>query len=193
MTEENVIFFVMAEEKNVHKNENSESNLEDLIRSSAQDDGESFSELCAMYDKMLQKAVATHSVNMDMPKEDLFQEAMLAFYRAAKSYNIGSAVSFGYYARKCVNNALISLRRKEKSAKRKKVKSTADVLHMPTHSVNVSLDECAKVLTEYEFVVFKLYVMGKSYDDIATTVGTNRKSVGNAIYRAKVKVHKSYE
>ena len=185
----------MRRDNIVQKNSSPDIELTRLITLAANDDGDAFSSLCGMYDNMLKKAVARHCVNMDTPKDDLMQEAMLAFYRAVKSYRISSEVSFGYYARRCVDNALISLRRKEKSAKRRFARSAIETAHSyaaDRNRINLSVDDCKKLLTEYEFSVFKLYLEGKSYNEIAQELTASRKSVSNAIYRAKTKIHNSY-
>ena len=52
-------------------------------------------------------------------EEDLRQCAALALFKAAQTYDEGKKVSFGLYAKICVNNALISTLRKYKTEQKR--------------------------------------------------------------------------
>lgn len=131
--------------------------------------------------------------------DDLRQYAALALYKAAKSYDpeCGRDVSFGLYAKICVNNALISALRKYKSEQRRQKKmrekprgSSVDPL-VELISAEDEAELTAKIKTElsdFEKAVFDLYIVGKSAREIAERLGREEKSVSNALYRMKVKI-----
>ena len=136
-------------------------------------------------------------------EEDLKQEAMVALYRAALTYDPeekGKDVSFGLYAKICVNNALISALRKYRSEKKKreaaKNKSRSNPKHNPGPFEMIEAREdaaslLAKIreqLSGLERQVFDYYIVGKSAGEIAERLGRSEKSVSNALYRMKVKV-----
>lgn len=136
-------------------------------------------------------------------EDDLKQEAMVALYRAALSYDPdekGRDVSFGLYAKICINNALISALRKYRSEKKKreaaKVKSRSGVKNAPgPFETIVSREDAASLLAKireqlsgFERQVFDYYIVGKSAGEIAERLGRSEKSVSNALYRMKVKV-----
>lgn len=131
--------------------------------------------------------------------DDLRQCAAVALYKAAKSYDpdSGHDVSFGLYAKICVNNALISALRKYKSEQKrqkkmreKAQKTSADPL-MELINAEDEAELTAKIKTElsdFEKSVFDLYIVGKSTREIAERLGRDEKSVSNALYRMKVKI-----
>jgi len=49
-----------------------------------------------------------------------------------------------------------------------------------------------RLLTKYEKKVLIMYIEGKSYKDIALTLGRNEKSVDNALFRARSKLRSGY-
>lgn len=130
-------------------------------------------------------------------EEDLRQCAALALFKAAQTYDEGKEVSFGLYAKICVNNALISTLRKYKTeqkrqrrAKERENKAPADPI---AALINAEDDERLKAkikteLSDFEKSVFDLYINDKSTREIAEILGREEKSVSNALYRMKVKI-----
>ncbi|MBQ8513734.1 MAG: sigma-70 family RNA polymerase sigma factor [Clostridia bacterium] len=136
-------------------------------------------------------------------EDDLRQEAMVALYRAALSYDPdekGRDVSFGLYAKICINNALISALRKYRSEKKKreaaKTKGRNGAKNAPGPFETIASREDAAALlakireqlSGLERQVFDYYIVGKSAGEIAERLGRSEKSVSNALYRMKVKV-----
>ena len=113
------------------------------------------------------------------------------------TYDEGKEVSFGLYAKICVNNALISTLRKYKTeqkrqrrAKERENKAPADPI---AALINAEDDERLKAkikteLSDFEKSVFDLYINDKSTREIAEILGREEKSVSNALYRMKVKI-----
>ncbi len=133
--------------------------------------------------------------------DDLRQHAALALYRAAMTYDPqkGKGVTFGLYAKICVNNALISLLRKARSeaARRQRAEAVGGagnpesdplVLLLSSEDAAQLLEKVRSVLAPMEKQVFDRYMTGMSVGVIADELGTNPKSVSNALYRMKVKM-----
>lgn len=141
--------------------------------------------------------------------EDLRQEARLALYRAALSYDEdgdGQCVTFGLYAKICVKNALISERRKRLRHKRKLEKlrrsavdrtagtgisaDGAEGAVLSRIELDVLMKRAESVMSPYELRVLRHVVEGHTPREISREVRRTEKSVCNAIYRIKVKLRK---
>lgn len=155
------------------------------------------------------KELEASSLTADYSLDDLTQEARMALYRAAVSYDakgFADSVTFGLYAKICIRNAMISSVRRA-AAKRRRRESAAlkDFLASygtraqeapdtaasdePEEAVRELLSDArAESLSRYERDVLLLYLQGKSNSEIARSVGRDTKSVSNAIYRIKVKL-----
>lgn len=130
--------------------------------------------------------------------DDLHQEALLAFYRAVKTYDTEKkGVTFGLYAKICINNRMISILRRAGAENRRKAAAslmktsarTTDRYFPELDGVSEMMD---RLLTKYEKKVLIMYIEGKSYKDIALTLGRNEKSVDNALFRARSKLRSGY-
>ncbi len=129
--------------------------------------------------------------------DDLKQEAVIALYRAAKSYHSG-CVTFGLYAKICMKNRIISYIRKHHHD----AKPLSDLTEEITDSLNPEenlithesfeelLEHLALSLTPNEMAVYQLYVEGLPYKEIARRLQVSEKSVDNAVYRIRAKVRK---
>lgn len=138
--------------------------------------------------------------------DEALAEAQMALFRAAISYDPArSPMTFGSYAKVCVRNALIDLRRAtdkdsalcsyedliEKGA-------FADVAESGENDVLTRLiseesfvelrRRIAECLSAYELEIFNYYVSEFSAADIARRLGKSEKSVQNAIHRSVRKV-----
>ncbi len=135
---------------------------------------------------------------------DLSQELTLALYRAARSFRTDQdRVTFGNYAKRCLNNCAISFLRKMRSAERRerKVKNTLKKQQksgfypsgIPKGDGESALNAAKEILSPFEYTVFAKYIDGSSVAEISAEVGRDAKSVSNAIYRSKAKVKRFYE
>lgn len=175
-------------------------------------DESAFSSLAEKYAGVTEKAIRRFAPSFGITDggtdsivglDDLRQCAYMALYRAASTYRSddeGKAVSFGLYAKICVNNALISELRRHESEKRRAQrmrKSSArargrvgDPLSEVVSSANASelISQIESVLSAYEKKVFNMYISGKSVREIAESFSKNEKSISNALYRMKAKI-----
>lgn len=143
--------------------------------------------------------------------DDLRQYASVALYKAAVTYEPdekGKKVSFGLYAKICMNNAMITeLRRYRRRLKKlqsaskvgtyrryRRTGAGSDDRFDPLVSVisdaelSDKLEKFRSELSLYEKDVFEQYIIGKSVREIAAELGKSEKSVSNALYRMKVKI-----
>ncbi len=173
-------------------------------------DDEAFAALAEMYEGVVESSVKRFSPSFGIgqqndgayEEEDLRQYALLALYRAADTYNEdekGKSVSFGLYAKICINNALISALRKYNTEKKRReaarksfpaVKTVSDPLGVIIDSEQKKsvMKQASRVLSAYEKEIFDYYIAGKSVREIAERLGKDEKSISNAVYRIKVKV-----
>lgn len=146
-------------------------------------------------------AAQSSSELLGIGMEELRQDAAMALYRAAQTYDPtdkGQCVRFGLYAKICIRNAMISqVRRYDRM--RTRLEKHAERIETPTRRQKwESLD--ATVLTgetmqrlqanlsPYEKQILPLYLQGKPPREIATVLGRSEKSISNGIYRIKCKL-----
>ena len=148
--------------------------------------------------------------------DDLVQEGMIGLYKAIRDYRDGKLSSFRAFAELCITrqiitaiktatrqkhvplNSYISLNRPvsyEEDSDRllMDLLSTAEVADPvdlvisgeEMHSMQVSFGE---ILSDLEAEVLKLYIDGKSYQEIADDMNRHVKSIDNALQRVKRKI-----
>ncbi len=184
-----------------------------LLERIKEGDGAAFAELSELYKTMTDAAAYKFSRSPVLSGydgscglDDLKQYAAVALYRAAVSYEPytdgkGKAVSFGLYAKICVNNALISVIRKQKSLRRRADRAErasgiagrirqSDPLDrlVSSEGAQTLIARIRDELSPYERRIFEGYVGGRPVREIAAELGVGEKSVSNALYRIKVKV-----
>ncbi len=149
-------------------------------------DGASFDELVTLYTPMLESVAHKFSLDFD----EVFSEACMALYRAAMSYDLEqSEVTFGLYAKVCVNNSLCDYLRRERTDDR--VDDDADIERVAAGG-DLLADlvrkeererfraDARKLLSEYEYSVLIKWLVGDKTADIAAALSTSAKSVDNA-------------
>ncbi len=130
--------------------------------------------------------------------EDLLQEGMFGFLSAVKTFSSEKGVPFSAYARVCMNNRINTAVQKVKSdflivsdmqtgAEEKKDISLEDKIES-TQILTEVISQCEKILTDSEKTVLFCRMSGLSYDEIAVKLGVSKKSVDNALKRARNKL-----
>ena len=166
---------------------------------------ESFSLLLERYAPLIEGAVSRFVSDgiSELSREDLRQEAVLAFYSALVSYDLNiSEVEFGLYAKVCICNRLVSqMRILKRHLSRQIISYDAEKLLERLVSYE---DPAARIvelesersllrlindnLSAYERRVFRMYVSGMSASDMAAKLDASEKSVNNAVYRIRKKL-----
>ncbi len=185
--------------------------LSALLARIRQGDENAFDVLCQQYRNLIDGTVRRFLPSFEQDRgteaelyteEDLRQYATIALYRASTTYapeTKGQKVSFGLYAKICVQNALISQLRKQKTEKRRREaarrsgraeKREEDPLQqiVSGEDLDVLMTRIGGILSGYEKRIFEAYITGKSIGEIAERLGKDKKSVSNAVYRMKTKV-----
>lgn len=177
--------------------------LNELLHAAADGDESAFTRLTELYDPLIRSMSARYAphgsdeTDSVLSEQDLAQEARLALFRAASTYDRAqNGVSFGLYAKICIRNALVSARRKAAAAKRARIaaESPSPGRKHPSAelsafgSMNVLSEKIGSVLSPYEKRIFDLYISGRSVKSISESVGRSEKSVSNAVYRIRVKI-----
>nr|MBQ4318890.1 hypothetical protein [Clostridia bacterium] len=104
---------------NVEQSEKTEDTLSRLLQDISQHTdlalrSSALDELITMYAPMLTQTVAKYAWRLGSGGDidDLRQEAVIALYKAARTYREGIGVTFGLYAKVCINNRLKVVLRK---------------------------------------------------------------------------------
>jgi RNA polymerase sporulation-specific sigma factor len=136
-------------------------------------------------------------------EKDLRQEAHLAFYRALLGYNVEQHdVSFGLYAKICIENALVSALRKIQPSSElldydTMVSLPAGNEEDPSQRLREQEDyealchRIARILSPYENAIWQRYIAGMTASQIAEQLGRDSRSIHNAIYRIRHKLRSS--
>lgn len=157
--------------------------------------------LLARYDRLLRSQAARfgrdpHEV------EDAYQDACIAFHRAACTFREGKNVTFGLYAKICITHALITKYRRAPGGVFARGGKKIDLVPyeedrffaefsdrmVERENFLELLGRIRAELSPYERQVFDLYAEGVSVPDMSRTLGRDEKSVRNAVSRLLVKL-----
>ena len=168
----------------------------------------SFDAVYALYTPLIKSITEKYKIKFSLSDDDLDemrQEASIALYDAALSYNSDRGVSFGLYAKICIKNRLTSLLfRHGKSIKTEYIDNDSETAavqeELTPEEVIINRESFAEIkkqielsLTELEKSVFDLYLAGASYEDISSVLKISKKSADNAMQRIKAKLKKLYQ
>ena len=151
-------------------------------------------------------------------KEDVVQEGMIGLYKAIRDFDLSQDTPFRAFAELCISRQILTAIKTANRNKHqplnssvsldapaysdsKSDRSVADSLIGPNSNdpaelvissqeidaIRVSLGEN---LTELEGDVLRLYMDGKSYEEIAGALGNHVKSIDNALQRIKRKLQR---
>jgi len=150
-------------------------------------------------------------------RDDLVQEGMIGLYKAIRDYDRDKLTSFKCFAEICITRQIITA---IKTATRQKhiplnsyislnkpmydedsERTLLDIINsnkgndpmdvfIGRENMNNMEARMSEVLSKLEWDVFQRYISGKSYQEIAKSLGRNVKSVDNALQRVKRKMEK---
>lgn len=145
---------------------------------------------------------------------DLIQEGLVGLTNAIQTYNTDMNTMFYTYAKKCIDNHMISLavqnnRKKNKVLNEslslesllddceslenilmKDEKETPEQQLIALETENEIMERIRKQLSDLETEIFDLRLAGLSYRDIAEFLDKDRKTVDNTLQRIKTKLKK---
>ncbi len=150
--------------------------------------------------------------------DDLLQEGMIGLYKAIRDFSPGSS-SFWSFAKLCINRNVISAIKGTTRQKHIPLNSYTS-LHKPIYDVegdrtlmeilhNNKVDDPESLgidrerlhytqkhikenLSDFEYRVFRLYINGLSYKEMARRLHTHTKSIDNALCRIKSKIERQF-
>ena len=149
-------------------------------------------------------------------RDDVIQEGMIGFYKAVRDYDPRRQASFRSFAELCITRQLITAIKSATRQKHTPLNSyvslsrsasmeeegdrvLADILAArevcdPAEIVISAWESASirrgflEVLSPLELEVLRLYVAGRSYQEMAESLGRGVKSVDNALQRIKRKI-----
>lgn len=141
-----------------------------------------------------------------LTSEDWFQEGMIGFLRAVKTFDPSAQVPFSTYASICIRSRLNSVWRASNSNKNAPLNKSVELKDESLPSVSSPEDDYINN-EQYRFVtndfieqlsaterdVLICYLSGFSYGETAEKLGINEKSVDNALCRARAKLKKAFK
>ena len=175
--------------------------LKKLITRAKEGDDDAFANLCKQYSNLIETSAARYALmgsEYGDLVDDFRQEASLALFRAAKTFDLEqSGVTFGLYAKTCVRNALISQLRtlsvKPRAGAKGKEAAQGDVEgEVLSQEMKLSFMQKVKgLLTPVEEKALMMSMEGLTPRRIAAQLGTTPRVVSNALYRARLKIRRN--
>lgn len=180
--------------------------INELIHALRHGNEEAFDRLSSLYSSLVSSLVSKYSGELspgDAELDDIHQEALIALYSAALTYDTDQReVSFGLYAKICIGNRVISAARKLRVRGEHSADLSDDVLELEDsssdpskrlddkESVRLLAHKVSSLLSDYERSVFARYLRDMSVSEIARSLGKSPKSVDNALVRIKSKLRR---
>lgn len=131
--------------------------------------------------------------------DDLMQEGFLGLFRAYETFNEEHEVKFSAYANVCITNSITTAISKKSSYIRKEYIDIDDLLS----DINSNTPESiilekekmqelyhimTKLLSEKEWLIFRLFLTGCTYEQIAQELNLQQKVIDNALQRVRRKL-----
>lgn len=187
---------------------------ENLALKAQENDYESELELFSRYKNTINK-ISRSFFLVGGDTEDLIQEGMLGLYKAIKSYSLNKNATFSTFASLCIKRQIQNAIKHAGSKKSSPLSSAlplAEVINLDEdEDTGVGLilpskellpdaqmiseenmkeikEQIKKNLSLLEYRILTKYLAGKNYAEIAEELGTNKKSVDNALSRIKTKL-----
>lgn len=172
-------------------NKYEEKDLRELILACRERDDFAFDELVRRYTPMIKSVISKFS-DASGDFDELFSEACVALHSAAVKYDVSqSNVTFGLYARICVDHRIVDFVRRRGAYSSI---SDVDIDELSSESSSESIESgiadretveilmrsARELLSEYEYKVLILHMQGYKTSAIATLLGRTPKSVDNA-------------
>ena len=172
-----------------------------LAALSKKGDEKAFEEITIRYIKLIYSVSSGYTID-GYDTQDLVQEGLLAFLIACKTYDDGSSASFKNYAVKCAKNRFADILKKQKSQKavpdsklvpidtldRESADSGIEDYVLEREYLKTMLRHLDSMLSADERKVFRMYLGGYSYKEIAAETGNSAKKVDNLIQKIKRKL-----
>lgn len=192
--------------------------IQKLIQRSQQGDHEAFEELFRQCQGVIYKQVNKFWLPCAQ-REDIYQEACIAFYYAVMAYSFDKGISFKSFARLVIERKLSSLVRL-KTNKKSQILNNAYSLdkvvnenspYPITYSerlIDLSYEQKLKrieqpimleeifttaKLSKLEITILQMHLQGLTYEQMSRILNSSYKTVDNAMQRVRRKIKKHQE
>jgi RNA polymerase sporulation-specific sigma factor len=154
-------------------------------------------------------------------KEDVVQEGMIGLYKAIRDFDLSQETPFRAFAELCISRQILTAIKTANRQKHQPLntsvsldapvygedagdRTVGDQIPAPNQADPVEMvisaeeieslrDSMRGSLTQLEGDVLRLYMDGKSYEEIAGALGNHVKSIDNALQRIKRKLQRHIE
>jgi len=182
-----------------------------LVKKAQQGDADAEEHLIRKYKDMVRgKAHVYFIVGAD--NEDIVQEGMIGVFKAIKSYNEEKHTSFHTFAEICINRQILTAIKAAKRYKHSPLNDSISFSDPISDKQNQTIEdtlssdnyadpealcilkedminlEKSSPFSDMELRIWNEYMKGRSYNEIAQTIGKSTKSIDNAIQRTKRKL-----
>lgn len=174
----------------------------ELIALYKKGDTEAFECLYKRYSGLIKKISRSYFL-LGGDGDDVVQEGLLGLLKAVNAFSDEGGASFKTYATTCIiTNIRTAVKRygsKGNTPLNFAVAMSEETASYPSPDEGIIDEENEKelaaevknILSQAEYEVFRLYIEGRSYLEIAALTGESTKSVDNAIQRIKKKLIRS--
>lgn len=173
----------------------------ELVLQAQEGDENAFSKLFSQYAPLIDSLCARHK-SVAPSEEEIRSEAIEAFWDAIRTYDTTqSTVTFGLYAKVCLNHKITDCLRKWKKIKPilsldsdEITEPGADEDSNPAHYVMARenylelMQKMELLLSHKERQIWLMFVEGQTAAEIANILKIEKKDVENAIFRARKKL-----
>ena len=151
-------------------------------------------------------------------KEDVVQEGMIGLFKAVRDFDLSQDTPFRAFAELCISRQILTAIKSANRQKHQPLNTSVSLdapaygddtsdssvgdfipasistdpveLVISAEEIEAIRDNMGETLTELEGDVLRLYMDGKSYEEIAGALGNHVKSIDNALQRIKRKLQK---
>ena len=171
---------------------------EQLVLFCRNDNAEAWGELYGRYIAVSRVISCKFRVG-DAETDDLVQEGLIGFLSAVHSFREGKGATFKTYAWTCMKNRIVNAV-KSKGSEAEEYQSleflgdvadkalTPEELVISKNAVERIFAAVNNKLSDKEKTVFRLYLEGKTYDEIGASLSMSRKGVDGSLQRARKKL-----
>ncbi len=199
----------------IAKNTESTIRDEELIRRSREGDEAASNELMSRYKAVVRNRASSYFM-AGADQEDLIQEGMIGVFKAIRDYDEQKGASFRTFAELCIQRQIISAVKGASRMKHAplnesvslnrpvsdgddgagpleelladEIDTNPEKMLLLREDVNYISQNLDDILSTLELQVWKMYVNGCSYKEIAEKLDKTSKGVDSAIQRAKKKL-----
>lgn len=154
--------------------------------------------IISRYASVVRMKAASMNVSLT-ERDDLMQEGFLGLISAVRSFNPDKNASFPTYANRCIANKIISALPKQSEEVLDDENECEPDNNTPESIFFSKLlsEEIARVmsdeLSDMEREVFRLFLKGETYEEMAKSLGLNVKTVDNALQRVRKKLKSAWK